>query len=166
VSFRVGNGFDAHRFVAGRPLMLGGVRLPHERGLAGHSDGDCLLHAVCDALLGAAGRGDLGQHFPSSDARFKDAASGRFVEAVLQLLGPGYAIENVDATVIADAPRLAAHLPALRDSLAGMLRLAPERVSVKAKSNDGMGAVGRGEGIAAIAVALLRTKEESDSHKP
>jgi 2-C-methyl-D-erythritol 2,4-cyclodiphosphate synthase len=163
VSFRVGNGFDAHRFVAGRPLMLGGVRLPHERGLAGHSDGDCLLHAVSDALLGAAGKGDLGQHFPSSDARFKDAASSSFVEAVLQLLGPGYAIENVDTTVIADAPRLASHLPALRDSLARTLRLGPERVSVKAKSSDGMGAIGRGDGIAAIAVALLRTKEESDS---
>jgi 2-C-methyl-D-erythritol 2,4-cyclodiphosphate synthase len=157
VSHRVGHGFDAHRLVAGRPLMLGGTRVPHERGLEGHSDGDCVLHAVCDALLGAAAAGDLGEHFPSRDPRYKDAASGLFVEEAARLVrARGYDIENVDVTVVAQEPVLAPHLPKMRASLAALLGLEADAVSVKAKSTDRLGAIGRGEGIAAEAVALLR----------
>jgi 2-C-methyl-D-erythritol 2,4-cyclodiphosphate synthase len=159
-SFRVGIGYDLHRLVPQRPLVLGGVAVAYERGLAGHSDGDCLSHAVCDALLGAAAAGDMGQHFPSRDARWKDAPGQVFLEAVARLLAKrGYAIENVDAIVIAEAPPLSSHLPAMRASLARALGLAPDRVSVKAKSSDGLGEIGKGEGIAAQAVALLRSNE-------
>ncbi|MCM2257923.1 MAG: 2-C-methyl-D-erythritol 2,4-cyclodiphosphate synthase [Vicinamibacteria bacterium] len=156
MSFRIGTGFDVHRLAAGRPLMLGGVQIPHEAGLVGHSDGDCLLHAVCDALLGAAAAGDMGEHFPSSDPRWRGAASLIFVAEVRRLLADrGFVIENVDATVVAQAPRLAPHLAALRTSLASALGLVAGQVSVKAKSSDGLGAIGRGEGIAAQAVALV-----------
>lgn len=160
MSHRVGSGFDAHRLASGRPLMLGGVRVPHERGLAGHSDGDCLAHAVCDAILGAAGAGDMGTHFPSDDARFKDAPGALFLREVARLVAERFAIENVDATVIAEEPRLGPHLAAMRGAMASALGLPEERVSVKAKSGDGLGALGRAEGIAAIAVASLRVKQE------
>jgi 2-C-methyl-D-erythritol 2,4-cyclodiphosphate synthase len=137
--------------------MLGGVRIPHARGLEGHSDGDCLLHAICDAVLGALAAGDLGRHFPSSDEQWKDASSIRFVEHVRGLLGErGYAVANLDATVLAEAPPLAPHLDAMRVRIAAALGVAVERVSVKAKSTDGLGALGRGEGIAAEAVVLLQ----------
>jgi 2-C-methyl-D-erythritol 2,4-cyclodiphosphate synthase len=155
MSFRIGMGFDAHRLVAERPLLLGGVRVPYERGLLGHSDGDCLLHAICDALLGAAGAGDMGRHFPSSDPRYKDAASRLFVTEVARLLAGRFRVANVDATLIAEQPRLGPHTEAMRIEIARMLGVAVERVSVKAKSSDGLGAFGRGEGIAAHAVALL-----------
>ena len=158
--FRVGSGFDAHRLAAGRPLVLGGVTIPFERGLEGHSDGDCLIHAICDALLGAAAAGDMGQHFPSSDPRFKDATSRSFLERVAAIVAErGYTVENIDATVIAQAPALAPHLGAIRERLAGLLALDTAAVSVKAKSSDGLGAIGRNEGIAAQAVALVRTRE-------
>ncbi len=157
---RVGHGFDAHRLVAGRPLLLGGVRVPHELGLEGHSDGDCLLHAVCDALLGAAAAGDMGRHFPSSDPRWKDASSLLFVDEVKRLLGEGrWAVQNVDATIIAQVPALAPHLEAMRDVLAGHLGVAKDAVSIKAKSPDGLGAMGRAEGIAAQATVLLSRKD-------
>jgi 2-C-methyl-D-erythritol 2,4-cyclodiphosphate synthase len=137
--------------------MLGGTLVPHERGLEGHSDGDCVLHAVCDALLGAAAAGDLGEHFPSRDPRFKDAASRVFVEEVARLLrARGYAVENLDVTVVAEEPVLAPHLPRMRETLAALLGVPADAVSVKAKSTDRLGAIGRGEGIAAEAVALLR----------
>lgn len=159
---RVGHGFDAHRLVAGRPLLLGGVRVPHERGLEGHSDGDCLLHAVCDALLGAAAAGDMGRHFPSSDPRWKDASSLLFLDEVARLLAErGYGVENVDATVIAQAPALASHLAAMQETLARHLGLEKDAVSVKAKRPDGLGAVGRAEGIAAQATVLLSRKERT-----
>lgn len=155
--FRVGSGFDAHRLVPGRPLVLGGVEIANDRGLEGHSDGDCLSHAVCDALLGAAAAGDMGSHFPSGDERFKDASSRLFLEEVARLVrGRGYAIENVDATVIAQAPALASHIDSMRRALAAALGLRVEDVSVKAKSTDRLGALGRAEGIAAQATALLR----------
>jgi 2-C-methyl-D-erythritol 2,4-cyclodiphosphate synthase len=158
-SLRIGNGFDAHRLVTGRRLVLGGVELEYARGLEGHSDGDCLVHAVCDALLGAAAAGDMGRHFPSSDPRWKDAPSLLFLEEVARLVGErGYAIENVDATVIAEAPALSPHLERVRETLSSCLRVGLDRVSVKAKSTDGLGATGRGEGIAAQAVALLRAR--------
>jgi len=157
--FRVGSGFDAHRLAAGRPLVLGGVTIPFDRGLLGHSDGDCLIHAVCDALLGAAAAGDMGEHFPSSDPGLEGASSRLFLEGVARIVAErGFAVENVDATVIAEAPALAPHLAAMRARLAELLALDASAVSVKAKSSDGLGALGRGEGIAAQAVALLRAR--------
>ena len=157
---RVGTGFDAHRLVDGRPLMLGGVHVAHPRGLEGHSDGDCLLHAICDAILGALGEGDMGRHFPSTDARWKGVASLRFLEDVAGLLRErGYAVGNLDATVIAQSPALAPHLPAMRDRIAQALAAPVDAVSVKAKSTDGLGALGRSEGIAAQAVVLLQRRD-------
>lgn len=159
MSQRIGHGFDTHRLVPGRPLLLGGVVVPSDRGLEGHSDGDCVLHAVCDALLGAAAAGDMGQHFPSSDPRWKGAPSRVFVKEVARLLGDsGYVVENVDVTVVAQAPTLAPHLGKMRETLSSLLGLPVGAVSVKAKSTDGLGSIGRGEGIAAQAVALLRSR--------
>lgn len=156
MGFRVGHGFDAHRLGEGRPLMLGGVQVPHPQGLVGHSDGDCVLHAVCDALLGAAALGDMGRYFPSSDPRWQGVPSRVFLEEVRRLLTEArYAVENLDVTVVAEAPRLEPHCQAMRRSLAAGLGLEAGQVSVKAKSSDGLGAVGRGEGIAAFAVVLL-----------
>ncbi len=142
--------------MAGRPLLLGGVHVPYERGLAGHSDGDCLVHALCDALLGAAALGDMGRHFPSSDERFAGADSLVFLDHVARLVREqGFAVANVDTTVIAQAPALLPHLDAMRASLAARLGIDVTRVSVKAKSTDGLGAFGRREGVAALATVLL-----------
>ena len=152
----MGQGFDAHRLAAGRPLRLGGVAIPNDRGLAGHSDGDVLLHAIARALLGALGAGDLGQHFPSSDERWRGADSGVFVrEAVARAKQAGLAVGNLDATVIAESPRLAPHLDAMRRSVAELLDAPLPAVNVQVTSTDGLGAIGRGEGIAAQAVVLL-----------
>jgi len=157
LSFRVGQGWDAHRLEPGRPLRLGGVEIPYERGLAGHSDGDVLLHAVARALLGAIAAGDLGEHFPSSDPRWQGADSAVFVEeAARRVAERGYAVANLDATVVAQAPRLAPHREAMRLRLAALLGAAVEDVSVQITSTDGLGAVGREEGIAAQVVVLLR----------
>jgi len=156
---RVGTGFDAHRLVAGRPLVLGGVALEFPRGLEGHSDGDCLVHAVCDAILGAAAAGELGGLFPSSDPRWRGASSLIFLAEVVRLVGErGFAIENLDATIVAEEPRLAPHTGAMREALARCLGVGLDVVSVKAKSADGLGALGRGEGIAAQACVLLRAR--------
>ena len=153
---RIGSGFDSHRLVEGRALVLGGVRIAYPRGLEGHSDGDCVLHAVCDAILGALGKGDMGAHFPSADAAWKDADSQLFLAAVADIaVGEGYELGNLDVTVMAEEPRLGPHLDAMRAILARLLRADLSAVSVKAKSADGMGALGRGEGIAAHAVVLL-----------
>lgn len=153
---RVGQGFDVHRLVAGRPLKLGGVELEHARGLEGHSDGDCVLHAVCDALLGAIGEGDMGRHFPSRDARWHGVASKVFVEEVWRLVSArGYRLGNLDVTVIAQEPVLAPHLEGMRAAIASLLGADAGSVSVKAKSADHLGALGRGEGIAALATALV-----------
>jgi 2-C-methyl-D-erythritol 2,4-cyclodiphosphate synthase len=153
---RIGHGFDAHRLVAGRPLRLGGVEVPHGRGLEGHSDGDCVLHAVCDALLGAAGEGDMGRHFPSSEPRWRGVASRAFLEEVHRLVAAaGYSLVNLDVTIIAQEPVLAPHLEPMRAAIAGMLGVEAGQVSVKAKSTDHLGALGRGEGIAALATVLL-----------
>jgi 2-C-methyl-D-erythritol 2,4-cyclodiphosphate synthase len=158
---RIGHGFDAHRLVTGRPLRLGGIEIPHERGLEGHSDGDCVLHAVCDALLGAAGAGDMGQHFPSRDPRWRGADSRVFVAEVGRVLRDrSWRLGNLDVTVIAQEPVLAPHLGPMRQAIASALGVAEESVSVKAKSTDHMGALGRGEGIAALATALV-TKQEA-----
>jgi 2-C-methyl-D-erythritol 2,4-cyclodiphosphate synthase len=158
-SLRVGHGFDAHRLVAGRPLHLGGIEVPHGRGLEGHSDGDCVLHSVCDALLGAAGEGDMGRHFPSRDPRWRGVASRVFVEEVRRLVAAaGCALVNLDVTVVAQEPVLGPHLEPMRDAIAGLLAVEAGQVSVKAKSTDGLGALGRGEGIAALATVLLEKR--------
>ena len=151
-----GIGWDSHRLVAGRPLVLGGVTIPHERGLAGHSDADVLAHAVIDALLGAAARGDIGQHFPDTDERWRDADSMALLRAVVGLVaGDGLAVAHVDATVVMERPKLGPHKAAIRESLADALGIGVERVNVKATTGEGMGFVGRGEGVAALAVATL-----------
>lgn len=153
---RIGHGFDAHALVAGRKLVIGGVEIPYEQGLAGHSDADVLIHAVCDALLGAAGLGDIGSHFPDTDARYKDVSSRKLLTKVRELLHDrGLSVVNVDATVIAQAPKLAPHITAMRANLASDLGVALEAVNVKAKTTEKLGFVGRGEGIAAEAIALL-----------
>ena len=158
---RVGKGFDVHRLVAGRPLRLGGVEVEHARGLEGHSDGDCVLHAVCDALLGAIGAGDMGRHFPSRDSRWRGVESRVFVEEVVKLMSAGgYRLGNLDVTVVAQEPVLAPHLEAMREVIAALLGARSDAVSVKAKSTDHLGALGRGEGIAAFATVLL-VKENS-----
>ena len=153
---RVGTGYDVHRLVAGRALVLGGVPIVSERGLEGHSDGDCVIHAVCDAVLGALAAGDMGQHFPSADAGWKDADSTLFLAAVAdKAKAAGYQLGNLDVTVVAEEPRLAPYVEGMRANLARLLRAEVETVSVKVKSADGLGALGRGEGIAAHAVVLL-----------
>lgn len=155
---RVGTGFDAHALAEGRPLILGGVTIPHPRGLAGHSDGDVLTHAVASALLGAAALGDLGTHFPSSDPRYAGVDSTLLLAEVLQKLrAAGWRPVNVDATVIAQRPRIAPHAPVMRANLARILAIAPEAVSVKATTTDHLGFAGREEGIAAQAVVLIET---------
>lgn len=153
---RVGIGLDVHALAEGRRLVLGGVEIPHDRGLAGHSDGDALVHAIVDALLGAAARGDIGQWFPSSDARWAGADSLEMLRIVVEALRrEGWQMGNVDATVIAQAPRIAPHVPAMREKLAATLGLPMDAVSIKATTTDHLGALGRAEGIAAQAVALL-----------
>ena len=153
---RVGQGYDVHRLVAGRPLILGGVHIASERGLEGHSDADVLAHAVGDALLGALGAGDLGQHFPSSDPAWRGASGAALLGPILErVAAAGYAIGNVDSTLVAQVPRLAPHQAGIRKGLADMLGISEDRVNVKLKSTDGLGALGRGEGIAAQAVVLL-----------
>jgi 2-C-methyl-D-erythritol 2,4-cyclodiphosphate synthase len=154
--FRVGEGWDVHALVPGRPLILGGVRVPHSQGLLGHSDADVLLHAVTDALLGAAGLGDIGRHFPDTDARFKGADSAVLLaEAARRVREAGFEIGNVDSTVIAQAPKLAPYMPAMRESLARALGVAPGQVNVKAKTAEKLGPVGQGLSIEARAVVLL-----------
>ena len=153
---RTGLGIDTHAFAAGRPLILGGVEVPHDVGLAGHSDADVLTHAVIDALLGAAGLGDIGQHFPDTDDEWKDADSiGLLCAVVADLAARGFIIGNVDATVMLERPKLAPHREAMRVRLAEALGVAPDLVNVKATTGERMGFVGRGEGVAAMAVATI-----------
>ena len=153
---RIGSGVDVHAFGPGDHLMLGGVRVAHTRGVVAHSDGDVVLHALCDALLGAAGLGDIGQHFPDSDPRWKGAASARFVTAVLAMLrARGLTVVNADLTVIAEAPRVGPHREAICREVARLLEVPAERVNLKATTTERLGFLGRGEGIAAQAVVLL-----------
>ena len=155
-STRIGIGHDIHRLVEGRKLVLGGVEIPFEKGLLGHSDSDVLAHAICDALLGAAALGDIGTHFPDSDPRWAGASSLEFLARVVELVTQkGYRVANVDATVIAERPRLMSHVPAMRQSLASVLKVDIDQVNIKAKTNEGLESVGRGEAMAAQAVALL-----------
>ena len=153
---RIGQGFDVHALVAGRKLIVGGVDIPYERGLAGHSDADVLLHAICDALIGAAGLGDIGTHFPDTDPRYKGADSRVLLRHVYDLLRRNdYRVVNVDCTVIAQAPKMAPHIPRMRENIAADLAVDVASVNVKAKTAERLGAIGRGEGIAAEAVALI-----------
>lgn len=161
---RIGQGFDVHALVAGRPLIIGGVTIPFERGLAGHSDADVLLHAICDALIGAAGLGDIGKHFSDTDPRFKGIDSRKLLRAVVQMLMERrYEVGNIDATIIAQAPKMAPHIPAMRANIAADLGVTEDRVNIKAKTAEKLGFVGRGEGIVAEAVALIALRESSDS---
>jgi 2-C-methyl-D-erythritol 2,4-cyclodiphosphate synthase len=153
---RIGIGYDVHPFERGWPLVLGGVAIAHEAGLAGHSDGDALTHAIIDALLGAAGLGDIGRHFPSEDERYRGASSLDLLREVAgTVANAGYRVVNVDATIVAERPKLTPQFEAMRAALAAALGVEPEAVSVKATTSDGLGALGRGEGIGALAVALL-----------
>lgn len=155
-SMRVGEGWDVHALVEGRPLILGGITIPYERGLLGHSDADALLHAITDALFGAAGLGDIGHHFPDTDARFKGADSGVLLaEAAARVRAQGWQIGNVDSTIVAQAPRMAPHIAAMRERIAALLGLAADQVNVKAKTAEKLGSVGEGLSIEARAVVLL-----------
>lgn len=153
---RIGQGFDVHALVPGRRLIIGGVHIPYERGLAGHSDADVLIHAICDALLGAAALGDIGQHFPDTDPSWKDADSRILLRHVYQkVCQTGYALGNLDATIIAQAPRMAPHLPAMLTHLSVDLNCARTQLNLKATTTEQLGFAGRGEGIAAQAICLL-----------
>ena len=156
-NLRVGIGYDVHRLVEGRSLVLGGVRIEHERGLLGHSDADALCHAVIDALLGAAALGDIGQHFPDSDERWRGADSIELVERTAELLFErNFVVGNVDSVIVAEAPRIGPHVAAMRQRLARALSVDVDSVSVKATTDEGLGPIGRREGIAVRAVALVR----------
>ena len=153
---RVGIGYDVHRLVSGRCLMLGGIEIPYEKGLLGHSDADVLTHAVCDALLGAAGLGDIGLHFPDTDKAWDGVASLKLLQQVKEMIAPEWSIANIDATVIAQAPKINPYRGAIRGSLAAVLGMDPQQINIKATTTETLGAMGRGEGIAAQCVALLQ----------
>lgn len=160
---RIGQGYDSHRFAEGRKLILGGVEIPGDRGLAGHSDADAVAHAITDALLGAAGLGDIGRHFPPSDDTWKEADSLQLLARAVRLLeGRNYQVVNVDVTLIAEWPKIGPHAPAMQEKVAGVLGISPEHVSIKGKTNETMGWIGRGEGIAVLAVALIDDLEDQD----
>ncbi len=155
---RIGYGYDAHRLVPGRPLILGGVVVPHAKGLDGHSDADVLVHAVIDALLGATALGDIGTHFPPSDVAYKNISSIKLLDLTIRLLkDKGYAVSNIDSTIVCQSPRLLEHIPAMVKNIASAVGCAAGCVSVKAKTEEGLGFTGSGEGISAHAVALIRS---------
>ena len=155
-AMRIGNGFDVHALIAGRRLVIGGVTIPYERGLDGHSDADVLLHAICDAILGALGHGDIGRHFPDSDPTYKDADSRALLRSVWQrALDAGYALGNFDATVMAQAPKLAPYIAEMVANIAADLGATAQQVNVKATTTERLGFTGRGEGMAALATVLL-----------
>ena len=160
---RCGIGYDVHRLAEDRQLILGGVEIPHSRGLEGHSDGDVLSHAIADALLGAIGAGDIGQHFPNTDESIRDISSIKILQRVSELLAKEKArAVNVDATVISEAPRIAPYIPAMRKKIAQAIGATESRISIKATTNERLGAIGRGEGIAAMAIATVEQEERSD----
>jgi len=161
-TMRIGYGYDVHPLGAGRALILGGLEIPHSKGLLGHSDSDVLVHAVCDALLGAMGEGDLGRHFPSSDPKFKNVSSLQFLEDVAaKLKKKGYRIVNIDTVIVAQAPRLSPFLAAMQKRMAEVLRIDPDLINVKVKSGEGLDAVGREEGMTAHAVCLIESAKTS-----
>jgi 2-C-methyl-D-erythritol 2,4-cyclodiphosphate synthase len=153
---RIGTGYDVHRFVEGRKLMMGGVEIPFEKGLLGHSDADVLLHAICDALLGAAGMGDIGRHFPDTSPEFKGISSLALLAEVHRLLAErGFRVNNIDATIIAERPKMAPHIPSMVERIAAAVKADRAAVNVKATTTEGLGFAGRGEGIAACAVCTI-----------
>jgi 2-C-methyl-D-erythritol 2,4-cyclodiphosphate synthase len=157
--FRIGQGFDVHQLVEGRPLIIGGVRIPYEKGLLGHSDADVLLHAVADACLGAIGAGDIGKHFPDTDSRYKDADSALLLKQVWELVKQqGYELVNLDSTIIAQKPKMAPHIEQMKENIAKLLEGEPSQINVKATTTEKLGFTGREEGIAALAVVLLQKK--------
>ena len=157
---RVGIGYDVHKLVAGRPLILGGIVIPFGKGLLGHSDADVLVHAICDALLGAAGMGDIGLHFPDTDPKFKDVASLKLLAATSDMIrGDRFAVVNIDATIFAEAPKIEPYRQDMRQNLARTLEIDPGCINIKATTTEGLGYVGRGEGIAAMSVVLLNQNE-------
>jgi 2-C-methyl-D-erythritol 2,4-cyclodiphosphate synthase len=157
---RVGTGYDVHRLVEGRKLMIGGVEIPYGKGLLGHSDADVLLHAICDALLGAAGLGDIGRHFPDSASKYKDISSLMLLEEVYRLLAKaGFRTNNIDATIVAEKPKMAPHIPIMAVNIAMALKIDRSAVNVKATTTEGLGFAGRGEGIAAYAAASIQKEE-------
>jgi 2-C-methyl-D-erythritol 2,4-cyclodiphosphate synthase len=154
--YRIGMGYDVHPFAEGRPLILGGITIPYQQGLAGHSDADCLVHAICDALLGAISAGDLGRHFPDSDPQYKDVESLLLLKKVVAMVErKGFRITNIDATIVAQAPQLAPYRTRMEEAIAAAANIEHQRVNVKATTTEGLGFIGRGEGIAAYAIALL-----------
>jgi 2-C-methyl-D-erythritol 2,4-cyclodiphosphate synthase len=155
--FRIGQGFDVHQLTEGRPLIIGGITIPYEKGLLGHSDADVLLHTVADACLGAIGEGDIGRHFPDTDPNFKDADSAKLMEHVWQLVKDrGYELVNADCTIIAQKPKMAPHIQQMKERIAELLNASPEQINVKATTTEKLGFTGRGEGIASQAVVLLK----------
>jgi 2-C-methyl-D-erythritol 2,4-cyclodiphosphate synthase len=155
--FRIGQGFDVHQLTEGRPLIIGGITIPYEKGLLGHSDADVLLHTVSDACLGAIGEGDIGRHFPDTDPNFKDADSAKLMEHVWQLVkDKGYELVNADCTIIAQKPKMAPYIEQMRGRIAELLEAAPEQINVKATTTEKLGFTGRGEGIASQVVVLLK----------
>jgi 2-C-methyl-D-erythritol 2,4-cyclodiphosphate synthase len=157
MNYRVGIGYDAHKLVAGRPLILGGVTVPHDRGLLGHSDADVLAHALCDAVLGAASLGDIGQHFPDDDPRWKGADSLALLKECIRLAAAkGFDVVNADAVIVAQEPKMAAYLGAMKGKVAKALGVEPDGVNIKATTTEGMGFEGKGEGVSAQAVVLLK----------
>jgi 2-C-methyl-D-erythritol 2,4-cyclodiphosphate synthase len=157
---RIGTGYDVHRLVGGRKLMIGGVDIPYDKGLLGHSDADVLLHAICDAMLGAAGLGDIGRHFPDTAPLYKDISSLMLLEEVRRLLAEaGFRVNNVDATIVAENPKMAPHIPAMVANIAAAIKVDRSAINVKATTTEGLGFAGRKEGIAAYAVALIRKVE-------
>lgn len=161
---RIGQGFDIHPLVTGRDLIIGGVTIPHEKGLLGHSDADVLLHALCDALLGAAALGDIGRHFSDTDTRFKDIDSRELVREVHRLLTKaGYCVVNIDATIIAQAPKMAPHIPGMIANIAQDLAIPAGDINVKAKTAEKLGVVGRGEGMIAEVICLITSKDEGNT---
>ena len=159
MTMRIGHGYDVHRLVAGRKLVLGGVEIPHETGLLGHSDADVLLHAICDAILGAIGAGDIGKHFPDTDPAYKGASSSRLLQLVMGLAEEkGYKIGNIDATIVAQKPKLAPYIARMADNIAAATATESDRINVKATTTEELGFAGRKEGIAAYAVALLEKR--------
>jgi 2-C-methyl-D-erythritol 2,4-cyclodiphosphate synthase len=165
-STRIGTGYDIHRLVEGRKLVLGGVEIPFEKGLLGHSDSDVLTHAICDALLGAAALGDIGTHFPDSDPRWAGVSSLEFLAHAVELITErGYSIANIDATVLAERPKLRPHIQAIRERLASVLSVDADRINVKAKTNEGLGSIGRNEAMAAQAVVLIHRRDAENAEE-
>lgn len=160
IMFRVGQGYDVHAFAEGRPLILGGIEIPHDRGLLGHSDADVLLHTITDAALGAIGEGDIGRHFPDTDPEWKDADSAKLLQYIWKMVEDrGYVLGNVDATIIAQRPKMAPHIETMKNRIAELLNADPSQVNVKATTTEKLGFTGREEGIAALATILLIEKK-------